>query len=199
MAQDQWGIGIANGATSPHLITWTDGRIITGPVIRSSIHLSKKIDYATEFMPLIITVRAEPFYTTFLNGAVDNEFQPHENVYAVSGAPIGFHYTAARQNRWSEYATAGAGFLWSTKKLPFPELSPEAKFNFTFYGGAGIRRRLSNGSEFFLEYRWWHASDAGRTIENFGMDSNLITAGFNFHAHRVHLKESLHLLIGRSA
>jgi len=97
--------------------------------------------------------------------------------YAFGAAPVGLQINFRPRKKIQPFAGASGGFLYFAKRVPN---IVGTRFNFTFDIGAGVEFRLREKRAVTIGYKYYHISNAGRGIENAGIDNNLLYVGYTF-------------------
>lgn len=82
--------------------------------------------------------------------------------------PVGGRLELLRGRRTAPYVSAGVGVAW-TDLTELDEI--DRRFNFLAEWGAGVRHRTREGSEWFVELRYFHVSNMGTSGNNWGLNT----------------------------
>lgn len=89
-----------------------------------------------------------------------------------------WHFWISDDQRWSIYADAGAGVMFSGDDVP----PGGSSFNFTPQAGIGFSTLLDKARDIRLlsGFRWYHVSNANTFEDNPGLNTLMVYAGVNF-------------------
>jgi hypothetical protein len=139
---------------------WTIG---TGPS-------DPDLQYVALFPELAWPVKPHVAYT--ITGYVSRWF-PRQG-WVAGFFPAGGRLEFNRGRRIAPYVSASVGVGW-TDLTELDEI--DRRFNFLAQWGAGIRRRMPGGRDWFGEFRYFHVSNAGTAGNNWGINSLLVLVG----------------------
>jgi len=97
--------------------------------------------------------------------------------YAFGAAPLGLQINLRPQKKLQPFVGASGGFLYFSQRVPN---IVGTRFNFTADLGGGVDIRLKENRALTLGYKYYHISNAGRGIQNAGIDNNLFYVGYTF-------------------
>lgn len=115
----------------------------------------------------------------FSQSGEDDDGNEGENTAAINLALLfRWHFWISDDQRWSIYADAGAGIMFSGEDVP----PGGTGFNFTPQAGMGFSALLDAERDIRLlsGFRWYHVSNANTSDNNPGLNTLLIYAGVNF-------------------
>ena len=92
-------------------------------------------------------------------------------------SPAGMQWNFRPSRSLQPFATAHAGYLYSTQPIP---VDSAGSFNFTFDVGAGVELYRSRTRSIRAEYRYHHISNGDTANDNPGIDSGLFQISYCF-------------------
>jgi hypothetical protein len=97
--------------------------------------------------------------------------------YGGGVSPLGQKINLRPFARWQPYVAANAGFVTFRGVVPS---SGATKFNFSFEFGGGVEWNSRPGRTWGLDFRYHHISNAGRGMENPGVDNAAVKLTYSF-------------------
>lgn len=101
-------------------------------------------------------------------------FQHADAVHAFGAAPLGVVARWRTTSRFEPYVSTSAGLLRFRRPVP---IDGGARTNFTVDAGAGLAIRVAGRWGLLAGYKFYHVSNAGRAIQNPGVDGHMLTLG----------------------
>lgn len=97
--------------------------------------------------------------------------------YGFGVSPLGQKVNFLPRDRIQPYLATNAGFVAFAGTVPS---SHATMFNFSFEFGGGVEWNVRSGQSWSLDYRCHHISNAGRGVENPGVDNGTLRVAYNF-------------------
>lgn len=97
--------------------------------------------------------------------------------YGGGVSPLGQKVNLLTHSRVQPYVAVNAGFVAFEKTVPSDHAT---MFNFTFEFGGGVEWNTSSGRAWSLDYRYHHVSNAGRGMDNPGVDNGTFRLSRSF-------------------
>jgi len=98
--------------------------------------------------------------------------------YAFGAAPLGLQMNFRPSKKIQPFIGGSGGLLYFNNRVPN---YVGTRFNFTADIGGGVEFRLGEEKRAItVGYKYYHISNAGRGIENAGIDNNLFYIGYTF-------------------
>ena len=97
--------------------------------------------------------------------------------YGFGVSPLGQKVNFLPRGRIQPYIATNAGFVAFAGTVPS---SHATMFNFSFEFGGGVEWNARPGRSWSLDYRCHHISNAGRGMENPGVDNGTLRLAYNF-------------------
>ena len=100
-----------------------------------------------------------------------------ETTFAAGANPIGAELMFRPHRALQPLVGTNEGFLYFSRNVPSVFA---ARFNFALGVRLGLRVRLDRGRALSVEYIYHHFSNAYRAVENAGVDSQMVSFGYQF-------------------
>jgi Lipid A 3-O-deacylase (PagL) len=101
----------------------------------------------------------------------------HPWSYGAGVSPLGQKVNFLPHSRAQPFVAVNAGFVAFTETVPSDMAT---MFNFSFEFGGGLEWNVRPGHALSLDYRCHHISNAGRGMENPGVDSGTFRLAYSF-------------------
>ena len=113
-----------------------------------------------------------------LNGLYANQSHGDDTGGLNLALLLRWHFWISHDQRWSIYADAGAGILFTGNDVP----PSGSSFNFTPQAGMGFSMLLDEhcDARLLAGMRWYHVSNANTYEDNPGLNTLMVYAGVNF-------------------
>ena len=128
------------------------------------------LQYVALFPELAWPVKPHVAYT--VTGYVSRWFPRQGWIAGVY--PVGGRLELTRGKRTSPYVEAAVRVGW-TNLTELDEI--DRRFNFLAQWGAGVRRRMPDGRDWFAELRYLHVSNMGTRGNNWGLNTLIVVIG----------------------
>jgi len=106
-----------------------------------------------------------------------DRFTHTETTYGAGASPIGFELGFNPEGKLQPIVGTDEGFLYFSRNVPSLF---SAQFNFTIEVRLGLRVSLNRARALSVEYVYHHLSNGYTARENPGVDSQMISLGYNF-------------------
>lgn len=154
----------------------------TDPTVTGTIFTYAGQSFVTSQTPIrVIYVTHQPVGNAL---APNGSFVPlyvlfgRQDTYAASIAPLGARITALPRYRIQPSFSVDLGFVVSARDIPVDQAN---QFNFLFSLGPGIQLFTDAHTSWRFEYIYRHVSNAGRGLQNPGIDQGVVRVIVSLH------------------
>lgn len=180
--QKEWGVWVGYSPVTVNLIGLANDRQLAMAAGRFGYVFARSgpvtFEYTADVLPVMVVL--QPWWgRTYLHpppfaGSSSGRIP----VYGFGAAPVGFKFNFGRRTLRPFLGITG-GIVHTTESVPIT--GPDtASTNFMFDVGGGVQYATRSAHLFFAGYKLHHISDAYRTRQNPGLDSNVFFVGYSW-------------------